>query len=326
MGEISIGTILMYAALGIGGLVVIGLLFASFFTVEEKSAALVERFGKFARIARAGLNLKIPLIDRVAGEISLKVRQLDVAIETKTLDNVFVKAKVTVQYTVLPEKVYDAYYKLEDEEKQIEAYVFDVVRAEVPKLKLDDVFAKKDEIGNAVKRELQEVMDDFGFSIVKALVTDIDPDEKVKLAMNEINAAQRLRIAAEEKGEADRILKVKAAEAEAQSKKLQGQGIADQRKAIIDGLKESIDHLREATGDANADSVLPLILLTQYFDTLKELGLHASNNTIMLPHGPGALQDIWTQMSGALIASGKRSGALGAAQPAAGAKAVPPRP
>src|SRR5687768_10240270 len=208
-------------------------LLATFFTVEQRTVAIVQRLGKFVREAGPGLHGRIPFIERVIGRINLRVQQLDVKIETKTEDNVFVHMVVAVQYFVLPEKVYDAFYKLDDATRQITSFVFDVVRARVPKIKLDDVFEKKDEIADIVKSELAQVMDGFGYGILKALVTDIEPDARVKESMNEINAAQRMRVAATEKGEADRILKVKAAEGDAQSKALQGRGIADQRQAIV---------------------------------------------------------------------------------------------
>jgi regulator of protease activity HflC (stomatin/prohibitin superfamily) len=171
----------------------------------------------------------------------------------------------------------------------------------VPKIKLDDVFEKKDEIANAVKHELAEVMDDFGYGIVKALVTDIDPDHKVKDAMNEINAAQRMRVAAAEKGEADRILKVKSAEAEAQSKALQGKGIADQRKAIVEGLRASVEEFQHGVPGASAQDVMNLVLMTQYFDTLKEVGMASKTNTILIPHSPGHLSELMGQMRTAMI-------------------------
>ncbi len=285
------------------GLSVVGLvlLVTGLFTVNQQSAAIVQRFGKFTRVAMPGLNFKVPLIDTVAGRMNLRVRQLDVAVETKTEDNVFVKVVVAVQYFVLPEKVYDAFYRLADAENQITAFVFDVVRARVPRISLDDVFEKKDEIAIAVKGELSEVMDDFGYGIVKALVTDIDPDPKVKEAMNAINAAQRMRVAATEKGEAERILKVKSAEAEAQSKALQGKGIADQRKAIVDGLRESVDEFQKSVPGTSAQDVMNLVLMTQYFDTLKEIGASSETNTILIPHSPGSLTDLTNQMRTAMI-------------------------
>jgi regulator of protease activity HflC (stomatin/prohibitin superfamily) len=199
-------------ALGITAIAALAALASTFFTVEQRTTAIVQRFGKFVREAGPGLNVKIPFIDKVIGRINLRVQQLDVKIETKTEDNVFVHVVVAVQYYVLPNKVYDAFYKLDDAGRQITSFVFDVVRARVPKIKLDDVFEKKDEIADVVKGELAQVMEGFGYGILKALVTDIDPDAKVKQSMNEINAAQRLRVAATEKGEAERILKVKAAE------------------------------------------------------------------------------------------------------------------
>ncbi len=273
----------------------------AFFVVRQQTAAVVQRFGKFTRVAKPGLNLKVPLIDWVAGRVNLRVQQLDVCVETKTEDNVFVKVVVSVQYFVLPEKVFDAFYKLNEPEQQIMAFVFDVVRARVPRIKLDDVFEKKDEIADAVKSELAQVMDDFGYGIVKALVTDIDPDEKVKKSMNEINAAQRMRVAAAEKGEADRILRVKAAEAEAQSKALQGKGIADQRKAIVDGLRESVDGFQKSVPGTSAQDVMNLVLMTQYFDTLKDLGASSPTNTILIPHSPGHMADLAEQMRNAII-------------------------
>lgn len=293
--------------IGIGVFVVIVLL-TGLFTVKQQTAAVVQRFGKFLCVAHPGLNFKIPVIDMIAGRINLRVQQLDVRVETKTRDNVFVHVVVAVQYYVLPEKVYDAFYKLADENTQITAFVFDVVRARVPTIDLDDVFEKKDDIANAVKAELTEMMDDFGYGIVKTLVTDIDPDAKVKEAMNEINAAQRLRVAASEKGEADRILRVKAAEAEAQSKALQGRGIADQRKAIVEGLRDSVDEFQRSIAGATAHDVMNLVLMTQYFDTLKEIGQASKSNTILIPHSPGHLADLSAQLRDAMITAGQVNG------------------
>ena len=207
-----------------------------FFIVQQQTVSVVQRLGKFDRLAEAGLHVRVPFIEKVAGTVNLRVQQLDVEVETKTRDNVFVRVIVSVQYYVLADKVYDAFYKLDDPVNQIKAFVFDVVRARVPKIKLDDVFEKKDEIAGAVKAELSQVMDDFGYGIVKTLVTDIDPDAKVKEAMNEINAAQRMRAAATEKGEAEKIMQVKAAEADAEAKALSGKGVADQRQAIVEGV------------------------------------------------------------------------------------------
>lgn len=290
-----------WIVLGVLGFLGLPTLIFSVFTVGQQTAAVTQRFGKFVRVATSGLNFKTPWIDWVAGRINLRVQQLDVKVETKTEDNVFVQFIVSVQYFVIPDKVYEAFYKLDDPTKQITSFVFDVVRARVPKIKLDDVFDKKDEIADAVKGELAQVMDDFGYGIVKALVTDIDPDKKVKESMNEINAAQRLRMAASEKGEADRILKVKAAEAEAQSKALQGKGIADQRRAIVDGLRESVAEFEKAVPGATAQDVMQLVLMTQYFDTLKEIGASSQTNTILIPHSPGNLSDLTAQMRNAMI-------------------------
>lgn len=283
------------------GVIVLLVIWSGFFIVEQQTTAVVERFGKYVRTARAGLNFKIPLVEQLGGRLSMRVRQLDVPVETKTEDNVFVKVAVSVQFHVLNEKIYEAFYKLDNPEQQITSFVFDVVRARVPKMKLDDLFEKKDEIAVAVKAELTDIMGEFGYGIVKALVTDIDPDKKVKAAMNEINEAQRLRVAANERGEAEKILKVKQAEAEAKSNALQGKGIADQRKAIIDGLKDSIDDFQKTVEGTEAHEVMNLVLLTQYFDTLKSVGSGEGSNAILIPHTPGGLSDIADQMRNAMI-------------------------
>src|SRR5688572_23728496 len=297
---LSLSQVLIFVAVAVGLalLVVIG---GTFFTVEQRTAAIVQRLGKFMREAGPGLHVKIPFIDRVIGCMNLRVQQLDVRIETKTEDNVFVQMVVAVQYYVLPEKVYDAFYKLDDATRQITSFVFDVVRARVPKIKLDDLFEKKDEIADIVKGELAQVMDGFGYGILKALVADIEPDARVKESMNEINAAQRMRVAATEKGEADRILKVKAAEGEAQSKALQGRGIADQRQAIVAGLRDSVDEFRKSVPGTTAKDVMNLVLMTQYFDMLKEIGASSRTNAILIPHSPGHLATLSEQMRNAMI-------------------------
>ncbi len=292
------------------GLVLLIGVSGTFFVVNQQTAAVVQNFGKFSRVAGPGLNMKVPFVETIAGRLNLRVQQLDVRVETKTEDNVFVHVIVAVQYHVLPEKVYDAFYRLSEPGTQITAYVFDVVRARVPRLKLDDVFEKKDEIADAVKEELAHIMTEFGYGIIKALVTDIDPDHKVKEAMNEINAAQRLRVAATEKGEAERILKVKGAEAEAQSKALQGKGIADQRKAIVEGLRESVDTFQRSVPGATAQDVMNLVLMTQYFDTLKEIGAAARSNTILIPHSPGTLSGLMEQLRTAMITAEQVSSSL----------------
>ncbi|TAH32578.1 SPFH domain-containing protein [Candidatus Saccharibacteria bacterium] len=293
--------------------VVVIILAGGLFTVTQQTAAIVERFGKFKRIAPAGLNFKIPLIDRIAGRLSLRIQQLDVRVETKTQDNVFVFVVVSVQYYVLPSKVVDAFYKLQNAQAQITSFVFDTVRARVPSMILDDLFEKKDDIAQAVKAELDAVMDDFGYGIIKALVTDIDPDAKVKDSMNEINASQRMREAAIQQAEADKIRVVKAAEGEAESKALQGQGIANQRKAIIEGLKESVESFNKSINGTKAEDVMNLVLMTQYFDTLKEIGLNGKNSTILIPHSPGGMGDISEQMRDAIITANE----VGKGQPGA---------
>lgn len=249
---------------------------------------MVQQCGRHTRVLNPGFACLNPLIcECAAGEVSLRVRQLDVPCPTKTKDNVFLTVKVTVQYMVVVEQVYDAFYKLTDPEHQITAYVFDVVRSTVPRILLDDVFETKEEIANAVKEELAKVMSDFGYRILEALITDIDPDSKVKTAMNEINAAQRMRVAATDKAEAEKILIVKAAEADAESKYLSGLGIARQRKAIIEGLRESVLNFSEQVPDTSAKDVMDIVLMTQYFDTLKDIGAHSKASAVFIPHSPG---------------------------------------
>ena len=284
-------------------LIVLGVIVlpALLFTVQQQSSVIIERFGKFKRIAGPGLHTRVPFIDVKAGTVSLRLTQLDVEVETKTQDDVFVKVTASVQYRVLPEKIYDAFYTLNDPEQQIQAFVFDVIRSRVPKIKLDDVFAKKDDIADSVREELKEVMNEFGYDIIKTLVTDIMPDSKVKAAMNEINESQRLRIAAMERGEAEKILKVKQAEAEAESKVLQGQGMAGQRKAIIEGLKESLTDFQDQIPDSKTQDIMSLILMAQYFDTLKEMGLSGKMNTIIIPHSPSSLNDLSNQIREAIM-------------------------
>ena len=263
---------------------------SSFFTVKQQTAVIVERFGKFLSIRQSGLQLKIPVIDRIAGRVNLKIQQLDVIIETKTKDNVFVKLKVSVQFMVVKETVYDAFYKLEYPHDQITSYVFDVVRAEVPKLKLDDVFERKDDIAIAVKRELNEAMTTYGYTIINTLVTDIDPDIQVKNAMNRINAAEREKIAAEYEGESERVKIVAKARADAESKRLHGQGIADQRREIARGLEESV-HLLNKVG-INSQEASALIVVTQHYDTLQSLSEKVNSNLILLPNSPTTASDM----------------------------------
>ena len=309
----------METFLVLGGVVAslaVTLLVATVFMVKQQTAGVIERFGKFSRVAGPGLNFKLPMIERVVGRPSLRVQQLDVEVETKTQDDVFVRVMVSVQYFVIPEAVFKAFYRLDDAAMQIRSFVFDVVRARVPNIDIDDVFRKKDDIADAVKLELSQMMGEFGYGIVKALVTDIDPDAKVKEAMNEINAAQLMGIAATEKGEADRILKVKAAEADAEAKALAGRGIADQRKAIVDGLRESVDEFQKSVPGASPQDVMNLVLMTQYFDTLKDVGAASETNTILIPHSPGALADIGTQLRESMMTAQAvdRSRANGAAR------------
>ena len=280
------------------GLIII---FAALFTVKQQTAAIIERFGKFQSIRQSGLHFKIPLVDRISGRLSLKIQQLDVLIETKTLDDVFVRLKVSVQFKVIKDKVYDAFYKLDYAHDQITSYVFDVVRAEVPKMKLDDVFVKKDDIAIAVKSELNQAMMDYGYDIIKTLVTDIDPDSQVKEAMNRINASEREKIAAQFEGDAARILIVEKAKAEAESKRLQGQGIADQRREIARGLEESVEVLNKV--GINSQEASALIVVTQHYDTLQSIGQETNSNLILLPNSPKAGSTMLNDMVASFTAS-----------------------
>lgn len=277
------------------------IILSGIFTVKQQTAALVERFGKFRSIRNSGLHFKIPLVDKIAGRINLKIQQLDVNVETKTKDDVFVQLKVSVQYQVTRNKIYDAFYKLESPSAQITSYVFDVVRAEVPKMKLDDVFERKDDIANAVKSELNDAMLDYGYDIIRTLVTDIDPDEKVKDSMNRINASEREKVAAEFEGEAERIKIVAVARAEAESKRLQGQGIADQRREIARGLEESVGVLSKV--GINSQEASALIVVTQHYDTLQSVGSQSNSNLILLPNAPEAGSTMLNDMIASFTAS-----------------------
>jgi len=277
--------------------------FMAAFTVKQQTTAIIERLGKYQSIKQSGLQFKIPLIDRIAGRVNLKIQQLDVIVETKTKDDVFVLLKISVQFQILKQKVYDAFYKLQNPHEQITAFIFDTVRAEVPKMKLDDVFEKKDDIALAIQRELKEAMLNYGYDIVKALVTDIDPDKQVKEAMNRINAAEREKVAAQYEGDAQRIIIVEKAKAEAESKRLQGKGIADQRREIARGLEESVDVLNRA--GINSQEASALIIITQHYDTLQAVGERNNSNLIMLPNTPTAASNMLNEMTASLVAANK---------------------
>ncbi len=273
------------------------------FTVKQQTSVIIERFGKFNSIRQAGLNLKIPLVDRIAGRISLKIQQLDVTVETKTKDDVFVHLNIAVQFQIQKDHVYDAFYKLQNPHEQITAFIFDVVRAEVPKMILDDVFIKKDEVAQAIQRDLKVAMLNYGYDIVKALVTDIDPDENVKIAMNRINASEREKVAAQFEGDAQRILIVERAKAEAESKRLQGQGIADQRREIARGLEESMVILNRA--GINSQEASALIIVTQHYDTLQSIGSQSNSNLILLPNNPNTASNMLTDVVTGMVAANK---------------------
>jgi regulator of protease activity HflC (stomatin/prohibitin superfamily) len=274
----------------------------SFFTVETAQVAIVQRLGKFARVAGPGLNWKTPYLETVVRRLSMKVQQFDVQVETKTQDNVFVQIPVSIQYKVIPEGVEAAFYKLSDPVKQIESMVYNVVLGHVPKMKLDDTFLNQADIASDLRDNLDASMKEYGYSIVKVLISDIVPDQKVKAAMNDINAAQREREATVSRAETNKMLLVKQAEAEAESKRLQGEGIANQRKAIITGLKDSVEDFAKTVPGSTPQDVMQLVLMTQYFDTLKEIAANDHTNTILVPHTPNTLTDIYSQIRNAIIA------------------------
>jgi regulator of protease activity HflC (stomatin/prohibitin superfamily) len=288
--------VVLLILLAVVAIIVLSLILGSFFTVSTAEVAVLTRFGKFLRVAEAGLNWKAPYLDTVAGIVSLRVNQITLTMETKTKDNVFVTIPISVQNRVRPERVYDAFYKLSDPVAQIKSYVEQVILGHVPGMTLDEVFASQSSIAAAVKQELDADMAAFGYEIVNVLVTDIVPDAKVKSAMNDINAAQREQVAATARGEADKILVVKKAEAEAESKALQGQGIANQRKAIVEGLQNSIEQFQKAVEGATPKDVMQLVLVTQYFDTLKSIGESDKTNTLFLAHSPAAVKEVSDQI------------------------------
>jgi regulator of protease activity HflC (stomatin/prohibitin superfamily) len=280
---------------------ILSIVFGSFFTVQTSQVAIVQRLGKFARVAGPGLNWKTPWLETVIHRISMKVQQFDVQVETKTQDNVFVQIPVSIQYKVMPDAVEAAFYKLSDPVKQIESMVYNVVLGHVPKMKLDDTFLNQADIANDLRDNLDGSMREYGYSIVKVLISDIVPDPKVKAAMNDINAAQREREATVSRAETNKLLLVKQAEAEAESKRLQGEGIANQRKAIISGLKDSVEDFSKAVEGSTPQDVMQLVLMTQYFDTLKEIAANDHTNTILVPHTPNTLTDLFSQVRNAIV-------------------------
>jgi regulator of protease activity HflC (stomatin/prohibitin superfamily) len=288
--------------IAIVGLLVLSIVLGSFFTVETAQVAIVQRLGKFARVAGPGLNWKTPYLETVVHRLSMKVLQFDVQVETKTQDNVFVQIPVSIQYKVIPDAVEAAFYKLSDPVKQIESMVYNVVLGHVPKMKLDDTFLNQADIASDLRDNLDASMKEYGYSIVKVLISDIVPDQKVKAAMNDINAAQREREATVSRAETNKMLLVKQAEAEAESKRLQGEGIANQRKAIISGLKDSVEDFAKTVPGSTPQDVMQLVLMTQYFDTLKDIAANDRSNAILIPHTPNTLTDFFGQIRNAIIA------------------------
>lgn len=281
-------------------LLIIFLATGSIYVVKQQTNYIIERFGKFHKVALPGLRIKIPIVDRIAKKVPLRIMQLDSVVETKTKDNVFVTIPVSVQYQV--QSVADSYYRLANPERQIQSYVYDRVRTSLAKLDLDDAFSSKDQIAQDVETTLSAAMNAYGFAIINTLVTDINPDPTVRASMNSINAAQREREAAISLAEAEKIKIVKQAEADAEYKRLQGEGIAAQRKAIVDGLVEQYESLRDAGIGTEAQEML---LLTQYFDTLQEVAKASNTQTLMLPSNPGGVNDAMTELRNSLFTAVK---------------------
>ena len=303
--DFASGLLLIFVAIVL--LFALGVVFGSFFTVETAQVAIVQRLGKFARVAGPGLNWKTPYLEAVVQRLSLRVQQFDVQVETKTQDNVFVQIPVSIQYKIIPDAVQDAYYKLSDPVKQIESMVYNVVLGHVPKMKLDDTFLNQADIASDLRDNLDASMKEYGYSIVKVLISDIVPDQKVKAAMNDINAAQREREATVSRAETNKLLAVKQAEAEAESKRLQGEGIANQRKAIISGLKDSVEDFAKTVPGSTPQDVMQLVLMTQYFDTLKDIAANDHSNTLLIPHSPGTLTDLFDQLRNAIVTGSEMS-------------------
>jgi len=289
---------ILWIVLGIVvGVIILAL---AIFLVRQQTFAVLERWGKFHRVVGPGIHIKVPIMDRVAGRVSVRVQELNVSIKTKTNDNVFVDLLIAVQYFVDGEdKVWDAFYRLTNPKAQMESWIFDNVRAKVPGMTLDSVFENKEEIAKEIEDSLSERLSEYGYKLVRALVNDIQPDKGVADAMNEINRQQRLRVAAEHEGEAKKIIVIKEAEADARSKELSGEGIAKQRIAIVAGLRESVKDASDALG-VDPQGVMTLVLMTQYYDMLTDVGRNSRTNTIMLPHSPGAVGDLREQIIAAL--------------------------
>lgn len=283
--------------------VLIVILFSSLYVVRQQSVAIIERFGKYQKLSNSGIHLRLPFgIDHIAARVQLRLLQSEIVVETKTQDNVFVMMNVATQYRVNENNVTDAYYKLIRPEAQIKSYIEDALRSSVPKLTLDELFEKKDEIALEVQKQVAEEMSTYGYIIVKTLITKVDPDAEVKQSMNEINAAQRKRVAAQELAEADKIKIVTAAEAEAEKDRLHGVGIAEQRKAIVDGLADSIKELKGANVEMKEEQIMSILLTNQYLDTLNNFADNKGNNTIFLPANPDGVESIRTQILSALKA------------------------
>jgi regulator of protease activity HflC (stomatin/prohibitin superfamily) len=305
--DIGIGSIVTISLLVVGGIVLLSMFISSVFSVSNRTVKIIERFGKYQRTAGAGLNFKVPFIDTVRSTLSLQVEQHNIPVDSITKDKVSVRVACTVNYNVLEGREADSYYKLATPKAQIETFVFDVVRSQVPKLTLDEIFDSKDHIAQAVKAELTADMAGFGYEIGKVLVTEIEPDAKVKAAMNEINAAQREAQAANARGDAEKTLRVKNAEAQAESDRLKGEGIAAQRLAIINGAKQSVEELKSAYPGVSEETLMNMLMMTQYFETLSQLGNKPGDKVIFVPGTPDGVAGFRQQIMEGLAATPVRT-------------------
>ena len=293
---------MIFIILGVLVLLALGIVASMLYVVRQQTVVIIERLGKYYTTASSGIHIRLPFgIDKIAARIQLRLLQSEIVVETKTKDNVFVTLNVATQYRVSEQNVIDAYYKLMRPEAQIKSYIEDALRSSVPKLTLDELFEKKDEIALEVQHQVAEEMSTYGYVIVKTLITKVEPDAEVKQSMNEINAAQRKRVAAQELAEADKIKIVTAAEAEAEKDRLHGVGIAQQRKAIVDGLAESIAELNATSVGMNEEQIMSILLTNQYLDTLNTFAIKG-NQTIFLPNHPEGVEDIRAQILSALKA------------------------
>lgn len=279
------------------------------------SVNIIEQFGRFHSVRRPGLSILWPCIGQYkAGTVSLRLQSLTVRCETKTKDNVFLHIECCVQYKVTDAQSAEKFfYQLTDPEQQMTAILFDVIRSLAPKMVLDDIFISKTELGDAVQAELAKSFSSFGVAIVQTPITDIDPNQSVKNAMNQIQTNERLKIAARDEGEAAKIKQIKMAEAageatriqaaaEAEATHLRGVGMAKQRHAILEGMRADVEEWSSVPG-MDAQSVVALMLQNTYYGVLKDMGEAPGGNTIFVPSTPNSVNHMTDQIRDAMLMS-----------------------